>query len=514
MRRITRAVVAAAAAGALLLPLAACSPSQTPSSADGPATAPLLTLGQFVEPASFDPATAQEGNYIPYFQPVYDTLIKREPDGSLAPMLATDWEYNDDNTELTLNLRDDVTFTDGAVFDAAAAKANIEYFMGANGPQAQTADFIDSVSAPDDDTLVLELSAPDPALEVSLTRALGFMASPDAIGSDEIASNPVGSGPYTLDTAGTIVGSQYSYVRNESYWGDPLPYDAITIVLLPDETARINALKSGQIDAGVFMSPTSFAELENSKLEVYSQVSDWVGLQFYDRDGVINPAFADVRVREALTVAVDKEAILENVLQGRGELTTQIFSPGGLAYDPALDDGRWDYDPERAAALLADAGHAKDLVVRLPISPAFDPAIYTTIQQNLSDVGVTVERVEYGPGQTIPALTGGQHEVAYMQLALFNDWSMITQAIAPSATWNPLSTEDPAVDALIDRYQTATDDEERQAAGRELNKWLVDNVWFGVFYRTMQTYASNSETTVELQVEQAVPSIYNYAPAS
>lgn len=514
--RNTPRILIAATAGALALTLTACgggaaTDSDSADGADG--TAPLLKIGQFVEPASFDPAQAQEGNYIPYYQPVYDTLIKREPDGSLTPFLATEWAYNDDNTELTLTLRDDVTFTDGEAFDADVAKMNIDHFLDANGPQANQASFIESVEAVDASTLVIDLIAPDPSLEISLSNALGFMASPASVGSEAIAAAPVGSGPYTLDAGSTIVGSQYSYVRNPDYWGDALPYDQIDIMVLPDETARLNALRSGQINAGVFTGASTFQEIENAGFTVLSQSADWVGLQFYDRDGVLNPAFADPRVREAITIAVDKEAILENVLLERGELTSQIFSPSGLAYNAEFDGyERFAFDPDRARELLDEAGYAEGLVVDIPISPVWDPAIYTTIIQGLNDVGIEVTRTEYGPGETVPALTGGEHSFAYMSLALFNDWTMINQAVAPGATWNPFDTEDPTVSALIDEYQMAATDEERQAAGQSLNEYLVDEVWFGVFYRNMQTYGVDDQTEVELQVEQAVPSIYNYSP--
>ncbi|WP_181158185.1 ABC transporter substrate-binding protein [Microbacterium sp. MYb64] len=510
----TKTAALVAAAGAIALLLSACSGTGSASSSGGAKTAPLLSIGSFVEPPSWDPAVAQEGNYIPFYQAVYDTLIRLSPDGKLEPMLATKWSYNADNTELTLTLRDDVTFTDGSKFDGEAAVKNIEHFRAANGPQATLANYISKVSAPDAKTLVISLSAPDPSLLRSLTNALGFMASPKVAGTPGIAKAPVGSGPYVLDPASTIVGSQYAFTRTKNYWGAKLPYDQIQLKVLTDETARMNALRSGQVDAAPFVNKTSYDELKGAGLTALSQESDWTGFQFYDRGGVLNPAFADVRVRQALVTAIDKKGIFKSVLLERGKLTNQIFNPNDLAYDPSLEDGRWDYDPAKAKQLLAQAGYGTGLEIELPLIGAFPPAVYTTIIQNLQDVGVTVKQHQFAPGEAIPGLTGAKFSFAYMQLNLFDDWAMMNQTVVPTAPWNPFKISDPTADGYVTDYQNATSDDERQTAGRALNKHIVDNVWFGVFYLEDQVYGVDKKTTVTLQKGQAVPSIFNYSPAN
>ena len=496
----------AATAGALAITLAACTGGATEPDEGDTTTAPLLTLGQFVEPTSFDPSAAQEGNAFPYFQAVYDALIKREPDGSLAPFLATEWEWDDSLTELTLTLRDDVTFTDGAAFDADAAVANIEHFIATPGPQANQASAIESVEAADATTLVIELSEPDPSLEYSLASALGLMASPEALGTEDIASNPVGSGPYVLESA--VVGSEYTFVRNDDYWGDPLPYDSVKFLLLPDETARVNALRSGQINASIFNNPASSAELESAGFNVQHAPLNWTGFVYFDRDGALNPALADPRVREAITVAIDKEGLLDNVGAGLGQLEDQIFPESSLSYlDDASGSDRFAYDPDRARELLDEAGYGDGFTLNMPIGGVFPPALYATIEQNLADVGITMTRTEFAPGQIIPALLGGKHEITYFTLAMFNDWTTIRQYVASDAPWNPFGSSDPELDALIDEFQFAQSDEERTEIGRSINEWLIDNNWFGVFSSAESTYADDGTVEITLQAQQAVPSI-------
>ncbi|MHA7175603.1 ABC transporter substrate-binding protein [Arthrobacter sp. Sr24] len=117
------------------LALTACGGGNTADDGGGAPAATTLTLGTLQDLRSWDPAQAHVGHVLQPYQAVYDTLILREPDGKLSPMLATAWKYNDANTVLTVDLRTDVTFSDGAKFDAEAAKSNFEHFKTANGPQ-------------------------------------------------------------------------------------------------------------------------------------------------------------------------------------------------------------------------------------------------------------------------------------------------------------------------------------------------------------------------------------------
>jgi peptide/nickel transport system substrate-binding protein len=155
------------------------------------------------ESRSWDPAHAHVGHILQPYQAAYDSLLLREPDGKLSPMLATEWKYNDTNTKLTVDLRTDVTFSDGAKFDAEAAKANLEHFKTANGPQMAQLTAVSNIAVVDADTIELNLSAPDPSLEFYLSQAAGLMGSPKALGSEAIKTEPVGSGPYVMDKAAT-----------------------------------------------------------------------------------------------------------------------------------------------------------------------------------------------------------------------------------------------------------------------------------------------------------------------
>jgi peptide/nickel transport system substrate-binding protein len=510
---ITRRQLLAASVPAALSvwALTACSgtPQTSSSGEGGPATAPLLRIGSLQEPTSYDPAQANEGHLAPVYQAVYDTLIKRQPDGSLAPMLATSWEASDGNKTYTLKLRSGVTFTDGTPFDSAAVKANLEHFKAANGPLASLGKGIQTVETPDASTAILRLSAPDPALPYSLTNAVGYMGSPKALSTPGIKTQPVGSGPYTLDAANTVAGSKITLVRNPNYWGDKLPFDKIEFQILTDETARLNALKSGQIDAGVLNRPASANDADAAGLQHKPFEINWEGIFFFDRDGKKMPQLADVRVRQALTYAIDRQTILQNVYLGKGTLTSQTFRPGTNGYDASLENV-YQYNPDKAKQLLKDAG-AENLAVTLPVTQVFDPAVYDAIEQNWKDIGVKVTRLQWGPGQPIPAMQRGDVAISYMSLSQSNDWRHIAFELAPNAPWNPFKTERPELNALIAKAQGG-DDKTRADADKQINKYIVDNYWFSPLYRPQASFYWNKSVDVQTQAEQAVPSIYNYKP--
>ncbi|MGM9470426.1 ABC transporter substrate-binding protein [Pseudarthrobacter sp. YS3] len=508
-RRVLSTVVTAVVASLAFTACSGSTPQASTTTQQGPATAPLLRVGSLQEPVSYDPAQSNEGHLAPVYQAVYDTLIKRDPDGGLSPMLATSWEASDGNKTYTLKLRSDVKFTDGTAFDSASVKANLEHFTKANGPLAGTARSVQTVETPDAATAVIRLSEPDPGLPYSLANAAGYMASPKALGTDSIKTMPVGSGPYTLDAANTVAGSKITYVRNASYWGDKLPYDKVEFQVLTDETARLNALKSGQIDAAVLNRAATAAEAEGAGLLHKPFEVNWEGIFFFDRDGTKLPQLKDVRVREALTLAIDREALLQAVHLGKGTLTSQTFRPGTAGYDEALD-GKYTYDPDRARQLLKEAG-AENLTFTFPITTVFDPAIYDSILQNWKDIGVTVNRFQWGPGQAIPSMQRGEYPISYMALSQRDDWRHILFQIAPTAPWNPFKAQTPELNALITKAQSGTETEQKDA-DKAINNYIVDNYWFSPLYRLENHFYFSDKVEVEPQTEQAVPSIYNYKP--
>lgn len=496
------AVIAAAA-----LALTGCAAAQP----ETPVTGGTLTLGATLDAASWDPADAEFGNRIQYLQPVYDSLLHITADLEIEPWLASEFSYNDDLTVLTMTLRDDVVFSDGEAFDAEAAKANLEHFKNGTGQNSITLGAVESVDVLGDFEIALNLSAPDPALLRNLALVAGMQASPAALGDEALKTTPVGSGPYTLAESGTVAGSQYVYERNEDHWNPGFfPYDEIVIKPLSDLTARLNALKAGEIDAALG-DAKSMAEAEASGLTVNTMQGDWQGLFIVDRDGTQVPALADPLVRQALNYAIDGDSILESIRLGQGESTTQIFSPTSQAYDTALDDA-YPFDPEKARELLAEAGYADGFSFTMPAITGFDDLTAVVVQQ-LADVGITATAEPVTPDQIISSLLSGKYPVFIFSWGSSNAWQDILKLVAPTAPWNMLGNQTPELDALIADAQNATP-EDAEAAFQAVSAYLVDQAWFAPWYVQNNIYLSGPAVSVTMQPQNVVPYIWNYAPAS
>ncbi|MQY02560.1 ABC transporter substrate-binding protein [Actinomadura macrotermitis] len=509
MKKTSRgaAIVAAGAAAAAVL--TGCAGS---GGAKGGTDA--LNIATLTLPQSLDPADAN-GSAMPFFQAVYDTLIKREADGSYSPMLATKWEYDTDRTELRLTLRDGVKFDDGTPFDATAVKANMERFVKKTGAQAKTLKGVKAITVADKTHLALKLAQPDPAMLFYLSDAAGLMANPAAFAKpgDPLKTRPDGTGPYDLDAKKSAIGTRWVYSRAQNYWGTKLPYDSVTISYFDNETAIVNGIRTGQIDAAVLQDADQQAGIESvPKIVKTKQEFDFQGLVLFDRAGVRTPALRDPRVRQALNYAIDRKTMLAKLRQGRGEATSQIFGTGAAGYVKELD-GYYAYDPAKARDLLKQAGQAGGFTLKLPRVSAIVPdALASSLQTDLGAVGVKVAWDNVDGGAIRRIFTERGYSAMVMNLGQpTTDWLAISDYVLPGA-FNMFGYTDDTVKGLLPKIQAA------EAGGakaelRALNEHLVKDAWFVPFYRMSYLHVSDGTVKITPQSGMAVPSLYDYAPA-
>ncbi|MFC3996189.1 ABC transporter substrate-binding protein [Nocardiopsis sediminis] len=506
MIRSTRRTGAAVLLAATLL-LAGCGVQADAGSHD-PAR---LTLATVVDIPSYDPAELRSnGEYPQLWAPVYDTLLERRPDGTVGPNLATDWAWDADRTALTLTLRDDVHFTDGTPFDSAAVAANIEHFQAGTGADNYLAASVTEVAAPEPDRAVIRLAEPDPTLLASLGGSLGAMASPDALGDPATALSPVGSGPYLLDTARTVRGERYIFTRNPDYWNpEAWPYEQIEMRVLADVNARLNALTSGQIDGGrLNLQVMDYAA--DSGLEIHPNRVDWVGLAIVDRDGEVAPALADVRVRQAINLVFDRQAMLDSLDLGQGEVSTQIVGATSPAYDPGLDDA-YGFDVQRARELMADAGWSEGF--RVPMMDYSRYRIYQPfVEQALASIGIGVDWRSVPDQMAVDAQSSGEFPLLILgQQAPMSAWDGLN--VAYDNALNVFDSTDPEFERLMHTARTATGPTQEEAF-REANAWLVENAWFAPWYHVDLVYATDPATALQVEPGSAGPPLRYYSPAS
>ncbi|WP_106403251.1 ABC transporter substrate-binding protein [Actinocorallia populi] len=504
-----RSIVAASAA-AFLFGLSACGGGS--SSAEGSQT---LTLAIVTPPTSFEPgAMAMGGPEDHYYQAVYDTLLALDAAGKPAANVATAWSYDPSNTRLSLTLREDVTFTDGTKLDAAAVKANLEHAKKGTGEAASALRAVDEVNVTDAAHAEIVLSAPDPSLVPSLARSAGYLASPKALGSPEIKTAPVGSGPYRLDKSRSTSGDAYVFTRNESYWNkSAYPYDQVDIKHLDNTTAAINGLRSGQILGVSAISKDIVQGAKQAGLTVATYDNGTIeGIFLWDRAGENTKALGDLRVRRAINHALDRETIVENVKGGLATPSAQIFAPTTSGYDKALDDA-YPYDVAKAKRLMAEAGYASGFTLTVAdFSPVY-PDEQAAMTESLAAIGIKVKYTPITADQAVGSIIGGRWPINYFNLTSSNPWAFAQLTLDPKAAFNPFHVTDPKVTELLETIRTS-DSAEQDAAYKRLNAHIVDQAWFAPWAFQQGAYALGKSVEVTTVPGVSVPPLSGFAPAA
>src|SRR5947209_4311681 len=506
-----RKYLVATSVAALAVSLAACG-SGSSSSGSGSTSGGSLSLGQIQPPASFVPGDFAAGPTAQFLQPVYDTLVRSNANGDPTPDVATAWKYDSPQTTLSLTLRSDVTFTDGTKLDATAVKTDLEAAKKGTGESGSQLKYLDHVDVVDPTHANLVLSAPDPSFLPNLGGVAGMMASPKAVGSASLKTVPVGSGPYTLDQGATQAGNKYVYTRNANYWNKKaFPYDKLTITVFSDSNAILNALQSKQLDGSV-VGPKDIAAVKGAGMQVLSYPNyATAGLYIFDRQGKSVPALGDVRVRQALNYAFDRQAILKQAFGGEGTATSQLFNVQSTAYEKSLDN-TYPYDVAKARSLLSQAGYANGFTLPMPdVSPVF-PQQQAALTDALKAIGVTPQYQPVNAQTFISDLLSGKYAASYFSLDNFRSWDTTQLALAPGALWNTFHIADPTVAPLIAQAQHQTGDAQT-ATFKKINEYVVDQAWFAPWAQSNNDYAHSSKVSVKAQKYAAYPPLYNYTPA-
>ncbi|WP_284984495.1 ABC transporter substrate-binding protein [Arthrobacter sp. efr-133-TYG-118] len=458
---------AAAAAGAVLL-LAGCSaPSSSPSSA-APQT---LNLSIQAPPTNFTVGDWSGGDST-LFTSVYDSILKTNVKGEATPGIAESWSYSPDKLVLTLKIRTGQKFSDGEPVDAAAVVASLKQTMKEPSYSAQLATISD-VTAPDATTAVITLKTPDASLLSKLGGVQGGVGAPKVLTAKSSSLDPVGSGPYTLDKSATTAGSVYTLKRNPGNWdASSYPFETVKIRVIQDPTASQNALKTGQLDFGG-VNPDQVSQFPKSQFTTGTSLPQAVGaIWLADRDGKIVPALKDVRVRQAINMAVDRSSIATKLVAG-AHGTEQLVSPTGAAYSADLDK-TYPFDVDGAKKLMAEAGYADGFSVKMPstvVSQAYD----ATIAQELGAIGIKVTYDTVPFQDFFAKVYGGTYGLYFMYNGFSGDDASDLNG-STSGAFNPYGTTTPELTELLAKANAAPADKQGAAFGA-VNKYLVDQAW-------------------------------------
>jgi ABC-type transport system substrate-binding protein len=495
------AVISAVAVAALAL--SACSGGSTEnSSASAEQT---LTLSAQAPPSSWAIGNAPGGDATMYLS-VYDTLLRTTPDAEITEGLAEQWEYNDDLTELTLHLRDGQKFTDGEPVDADAVVASLN--VSREGPSTATnLTAVSDVTATDKSTVVLTLSQPDGALLPNLADVAGAIGAPDVLTAESSTLEPVGSGPYILDKS-SVAGSNYVLKKNPDNWdADSFPFETVQFQIIADPTAITNAMQAGQLDWIALNTPDQLAQFPEPKFTSgYNNANGLGVLWLADREGTIVPALRDVRVRQAINLAIDREAIAEKLQVGSLHPTEQVVNPNGGAWSDELNE-TYSYNVEEAKALMAEAGYAGGFAVTMPstfLSTPYEP----TLSQQLGDIGIQVTW-ETVPFQDFLTKVFSQNYGMYFMFNAFRSADSVDVRGATTAIFNPFNSTSPEYEALIAEANSS----ESADAFAPVNEYFVKEAWFAPMFYTAGPWVASDQVTYT-PAKTFYPSLKPWAPAN
>jgi peptide/nickel transport system substrate-binding protein len=414
-----------------------------------------------------------------WLAPLYDPLIIEMPDASLVPGLATAWEFVDDNTALVLELREGVTFHDGAAFDAEAVKLNLERAKTVEGSAvAPLLAAIDTVEVVDPMTVRLNLNAPAATLPRILADRPGMMISPTAMDDPNLPSNPVGAGMFRIEEYRT--GDRAIMVRFEDYWNpDWVKLARLEIVAQAEALTRLNGLRSGEVELALLDGQT-FEDAEGAGLATEQFFTTTNQHLQFNRT---RAEFDNKLVRQAMNYAIDRQAIVDVAYNGYGHASSQFYSPDfAPGYVEGMDD-YYPYDPDKARELLAEAGledgFSFDLLVP---NLTFSQAVAQIAQAQYAEVGITVNFIPVDASATAATFFNDKiGDVVVGTTPGRTDPSMLVQLyFTEEANSNPGGHTIPEVTAAYEESLVPRPDAERVPILQEMMAQTVEQageVW-------------------------------------
>lgn len=505
---LTAALLTAAA-------LAGCAESERDSDGSGGGDDGTFVFGAAGAPEMFDPYYATDGETFRVTRQMFEGLLGIEPGSAeVVPELATEWAPNEDGTEWTFTLRDDVTFHDGEPFNAEAVCYNFErmfdqndagqvageywgYVMGAYASDPENS-LYQGCEATDEFEAVVSISGPTSGFPTMLTLESLSMQSPKAMEEGDAngiaaegegfsfpayADAPVGTGPFMFgeydEANGTI-----TLQRNDDYWGEAAKSSEIVFRVIPDESTRRQELEAGSINGYDLPNPVDWAGLEEDGNSV--EVRDPFNILYLGLNPESNPQLKDLKVRQAIYHALNREQLVQTQLPEGAAVATQFMPDTVSGYNSAIEP--YAYDPDEAKRLLAGAGaegmtleFAYPTDVTRPYMP--DPEkIYEALRTDLEAVGIKVkvataswnggylDNVSGEPGKYDAYILGwtGDYDSAHNFIGTFFGNLKDNDFGTDVMPWGKQLADDlKAADAIVD-------DGERAAAFEEINAQIME----------------------------------------
>ena len=442
----------------------------------------VLRAGMQADPVGLDPHITNAPSSRNMLENVYDTLVMFGPDLSIQPALAESWTTSDDGLVWTFDLRDGVTFHDGDPLQASDVVFSIERIVDPEVASPRSDDFavVESLEAPDADTVVMTLAEPFSPLLSKLAHTGNPIVSEDVVAEHgDLQEVVIGTGPFRF--VEYLPQTRMVLERNDDYWGTdadgtPLPYlDGITFLFYPDPTARTTAVQTGNVDWIEYVPAADIEILQaDPEVEVVGGIAANFRSIYFNVE--VEP-FDDPLVRQALAYAIDEQAIVDLALYGTGGVpATGTTIPGDSYYgvESSPYTGR---DVERARELLAEAGFEDGFAFDLYVTSTYDflrtPA--EVIQSNLADIGVEVNIVAEDWSIYLPTVMEGDYAATVLGESGQSDPDdLLFNVFYTDNGGNLGNFSDAELDRLLEEGRRVSDQEERRAIYLEAQERILE----------------------------------------
>ncbi len=491
--------------------------------------------GQTLSIASLAPVTSIDPHYHTlapnesFAAHVYERLVARDPGGKMIPALAMSWKLRDERT-WEFRLRD-TKFHDGTPFTAEDVAYTLNRVPQVKNSPASYSIYTKAVSGTeivDPHTILLHTAGPYPLLPTDLANIfiIPHELGPEPATEDfNAGKNAIGTGPYRFVSYNP--GDRIEMERNDGYWGEKPEWKHVTYRIISNDASRTAALLAGDVGIIEFVPPTDLPSLRNDPRVTLAEVISnrsiylWLDHAHTDKSPFVtgpngetlehNP-LQDLRVRQALSLAINRQGIVDRVMEGAAIPTGQYLRPGSYSYVPDLPPTP--YDPDRAKALLAEAGFPNGLRVTIH-GPndryVNDAKIIQAVAQMWQRVGVHTT-VEAMPWNTYVARAGKLEFSVFLLGWGVGSNEGLNPLRAQLATWNPargLGTanrgrySNPAVDALIDQAMGTMDDSAREKLIQTAMKTAMDDVPVIELHLQKNIWAVRKGLSYEPRVDEA-----------
>ena len=438
-------------------------------------------------PTLGNPASQPYGDGYPLTDVCLESLFMLNAQGEPVPWLATSYKFSDDGLTLTIKLRDGVKFHDGTMFDAAAAKWNLDQVLSAKKPELVS---VKSVEVIDNSAIRLNLEHPDGLLLVYLGGMRGMMMSPTAFKKaadnekDRIAwaeANPIGTGPFKFVIWEHDV--KIEFTKNNDYWQEGKPYlDKIVFYIINNETTMLSSFRAGELDVIYTQKMQNIKSLDNEGKYnlIMGNVKYCSGLGVDSKHA--DSPWSDIRVRQAANYAIDCEQFAKTVGFGYWKATNQFDAPERWGYNPNVVG--YPYNPEKAKQLLTEAGYPNGFTTNL-YGMSHHATLLAALQGYLARVGIKAETKIVTPAERINMFSqAGWHGVWIWgaSVAPTTLMNMGRNFTAAAAKRRMTSLDVPAeYSELVSKAIIVSDPATQKKLTWELQKKMVDEYAFITF---------------------------------